>query len=82
MSTGLLTIQLVRRAYLTEGTIGELSGPNFSLFTLEPPWKGNEREVSCIPVGDYELRWHESATKGLVLMLLLKRFAHYSRTWS
>lgn len=31
---------------------------------LEPPWCANQRDVSCIPVGDYTLVPHECPTHG------------------
>lgn len=31
------------------------------IYTLEPPWLGNEREVSCIPIGVYILEPYTSA---------------------
>lgn len=47
---------------------GEQSVGNFQLFdesgnvlftcnTLEKPWKQNERGVSCIPAGTYQVKW-------------------------
>ncbi len=30
------------------------------LQTLEPPWKGNRHEESCVPEGDYGLLFHRS----------------------
>lgn len=40
-----------------EATVGVLSVDGFPrFFTLEPPWRNNERNVSCIPVGKYWLQ--------------------------
>lgn len=25
--------------------------------TLEPPWKGNQHKISCIPEGEYPVKW-------------------------
>ena len=36
----------------------------FSCFTLEPPWKDNEHEVSCIPPGHYRVESRYSAKFG------------------
>lgn len=33
--------------------------PKFTFFTLELPWKNNERGVSCIPPGVYTIRRRE-----------------------
>lgn len=30
--------------------------PDVGVFTLEPPWLNNEKNISCIPDGDYLLR--------------------------
>lgn len=32
--------------------------------TLEPPWRGNQRNVSCIPVGDYETYFMKRSASG------------------
>ncbi len=36
----------------------------FECKTLELPWKDNNREVSCIPVGSYSVSKHVSPSKG------------------
>ena len=36
-------------------------------FTLEPPWKDNAKNVSCIPLGTYRLRPKHSAKFGTTL---------------
>lgn len=56
-------IFLNRFAYLPEGTLGQMVFPGgYECFTIERPWKMNQRYVSCIPEGDYPLIWH--MTKG------------------
>ena len=35
------------------GTFGILHGQGFACFTVERPWRNNEVNISCIPVGDY-----------------------------
>ena len=37
----------------------------FSCFTLELPWRGNNRRVSCIPPGEYKARHREAHESGL-----------------
>ena len=37
--------------------------------TLELPWKNNERRVSCIPIGTYEIKEHTSPKFGWSLWL-------------
>lgn len=36
-------------------TMGGLTAGGFSLYTLEDPWKDNQKNVSCIPVGKYQV---------------------------
>jgi len=39
-----------------QGTLGVLSGPGLSpTHIMEPPWRGNRRNRSCIPAGLYEV---------------------------
>ena len=35
-----------------------------TVYTLELPWKDNERRVSCIPIGTYTLKLHTSPKFG------------------
>lgn len=45
------------RDYFPEGTNGKLECDGVLLcFTIELPWKNNEKRVSCIPEGRYYLR--------------------------
>lgn len=45
------------RTYFPEGTNGKLECEGkFICYTIELPWKNNEKRVSCIPEGKYELR--------------------------
>jgi len=49
-------IQLIRK-YYKEATHGELMVNNKHIaFTIELPWRANEREISCIPEGTYNIR--------------------------
>lgn len=67
-----MKLNLERKIFLENATIGELtfSDPaleGVSLFTLERPWVGNKKNVSCIPVGKYAFTPHgwgeDAATK-------------------
>ena len=42
-------IKLVRFSYSPMGTFGKLYAPDFTCWTVERPWAGNEPNVSCIP---------------------------------
>lgn len=46
---------VIRFAYLPAGTLGRLVFPSFTVYTLEPPWLDNRKNVSCIPVGNYSI---------------------------
>ena len=50
---------LTRRKADGMATLGELHrdpGPSFLCWTLEPPWKGNMKGASCIPVGRWPMK--------------------------
>lgn len=50
----LLTLE---RSYLQHCVIGELHVPGFHTYaTIERPWRGNERNISCIPEGVYQCK--------------------------
>lgn len=53
------------------GTLGAcfING-TFLCFSLELPWKGNEKEVSCIPAGIYKAVRHTSPKFGETYLLL------------
>lgn len=42
----------------------------FFCFSLELPWKENARNVSCIPLGNYKVKWDASVMKYRVLNVL------------
>lgn len=55
------------RAYFKEGTNGTLFySDKFLCHTIELPWKGNKRSISCIPEAQYEIKTRFS-----------KRFNHH-----
>ena len=50
-------MKLTRYGYTPMGAFGEIELPNGTkLYTVELPWRGNSRSVSCIPSGAYTLR--------------------------
>ena len=52
---------LRRQQESEQGTLGVLSGPGLPpLCIMEPPWRGNRRNRSCIPAGLYEVVPHLS----------------------
>jgi len=47
---------ILKRAYFPNGTNGAIfCNEQFICFTIELPWKENQRKVSCIPEGKFEL---------------------------
>jgi len=47
----------IKRDYLKDCTVGHLFiEDNFHSQTMELPWKDNQRSISCIPEGEYELK--------------------------
>lgn len=61
---------ILTRTFQDTNTLGQLDiidGNGLvidTLFTLELPWKDNERRVSCIPIGTYKLKLHTSPKFG------------------
>ncbi|TDE41620.1 hypothetical protein E0I26_16155 [Flavobacterium rhamnosiphilum] len=50
-------VLVLSRTYLPEGTNGKLAcDGQFLCYTIELPWRENEKGVSCIPEGYYLLR--------------------------
>ena len=63
-------VLLVRSESSPHGTFGQMiirgmPGP----CTLEPPWKDNRSNVSCIPTGQYRCVWHRSPRFGWVYLV-------------
>lgn len=49
---------LIRTESTEQGTFGSLLlGGKFLCFTVELPWKENQRQISCIPAGTYDCEW-------------------------
>ena len=51
----MIEVKIKRFCYAPIGTFGRLEIPEFSCYTVERPWLGNQRYVSCIPEGEYEI---------------------------
>jgi len=66
---------LLTRTYQGSNTLGQLDVLSDSgdivetYYTLELPWKNNQRRVSCIPVGNYQMKKHNSPKFGKVFWL-------------
>lgn len=49
-----MELKIKRFAYAPQGTFGELIMPDGQrLYSVEQPWRQNERNISCIPEGKY-----------------------------
>lgn len=52
-----MKIMKLKRYYSGDDcTLGVLTSKDFYLYTLENPWKNNQRSISCIPAGTYNVR--------------------------
>ena len=70
----MINLLLIRDTFSKESTIGELfiNGERIC-DTLENPWKDNQRNISCIPEGEYPVRIRlprESATRDYIHLLV------------
>lgn len=46
-------LELTRIAYREKSTLGILKVEDFECFTLELPWLDNQKNISCVPEGNY-----------------------------
>ncbi len=60
---------ILRGADSPHGTLGLLTAGPLRLHTMEPPWRGNRRNRSCIPAGDYLAMPHRSPRFGRCLLV-------------
>ena len=70
----MINLLLIRDTFSKDSTIGELfiNGERFC-DTLENPWLDNQRNISCIPAGEYPVRLRyprESATREYLHLLV------------
>mgnify|MGYP003668457913 FL=1 len=70
----MINLLLIRDTFSKESTIGELFLNGERLCdTLENPWLDNQRNISCIPEGEYPVRIRlprESATRDYIHLLV------------
>jgi hypothetical protein len=55
---------LERFAYLPEATLGKLTVKDHVFWIAERPWRGNKKEISCIPSGTYTCKRYISKRFG------------------
>jgi hypothetical protein len=70
----MINLLLIRDTFSKESTLGELfiNGERIC-DTLENPWQDNQRNISCIPEGEYPLRLRlarESASRDYLHLLV------------
>jgi hypothetical protein len=62
---------VLSRIYFPDGTQGILEwNGTLVCYTIELPWLGNQRQISCIPEGDYFLKKRYSTKFGWHLHLM------------
>ncbi len=61
-------MNLIRSASTDQGTPGKLDV--IGLCTIELPWNDNQHNISCIPIGEYDLEYYDSPEHGEVLRVL------------
>ena len=49
------TVNIFRLKRSDQGTEGLLVSGDYNCRTLELPWRNNQRQISCIPPGEYEV---------------------------
>ena len=74
IQSNLINLLIIRNTFSDKSTIGELfiNGERFC-DTLENPWLDNQRNISCIPAGEYPVRLRyprESATREYLHLLV------------
>jgi hypothetical protein len=57
-------VTLERFAYTPWGVFGRIVYGDFRAFTVERPWANNTPRESCIPDGEYNLKWYDSPKFG------------------
>jgi hypothetical protein len=59
-------VTLFRLRRSDQGTEGRLVAGDFTCRTLELPWRNNEKQISCIPAGEYDVEIRLSNKYGRV----------------
>lgn len=65
----------------SECSLGALVAQGFRAYTLEPPWKDNKANISCIPPGEYECHYHRSPKYGWVYIIMVEGRSHVLFHW-
>ena len=70
-------VYLFRTVTIDQGTEGIIATDGFFSKSLELPWKGNKRSISCIPSGIYTVQIRKSPKYGSVYWVTHVK----NRTW-
>lgn len=57
-----MKLTLKRFGSTPHGTFGVIHVDGIPFYTVERPWRNNERMISCVPLGEYELLWRPTTT--------------------
>lgn len=63
-------LRLTRWCHGVRGVFGTLTAPGLTLFTCENPWLDNQRSISCVPTGKYNVVRYQSQTRGRCWLLV------------
>lgn len=63
-------VYLFRTRRSDQGTEGQLFTDGFNCFSLELPWRNNQRNISCIPAGEYDCIIRQSPKFGTIYWVL------------
>ena len=58
------TVYLLRSRHYATCTIGLMWAKGKRFYILEPPWKDNQNDISCIPPGEYICKFIEKSASG------------------
>lgn len=59
-----MDLTLTRTSYVSQATCGELELNGETLYSIEQPWRDNEKGRSCVPEGTYDLVPYRSPKHG------------------
>lgn len=63
-------VTIIRTRLSDHGTEGVLIFNDFICYTIELPWRENKRNLSCIPVGEYNVKIRISPKYGRIYWVL------------
>lgn len=73
-----MRLHLHRILQTADVTLGQLVVGNYAFATLEDPWKGNAKNVSCVPCGFYALERHNGHSFKNTWALVGETVSHFA----